>query len=65
MGESKQLSKMLWAWHLWARGYFCSHIRKHNNRGKLNNIEIHDIEDKDGDFTVSQSLLSKLKFIAF
>jgi len=52
MMENKQLSKIFWGRHLWARGYFVATSGNVTDEIVMEYIEKQDIEVKDENFTV-------------
>ena len=52
--ENKQLSKMFWGRHLWARGYFVATLGNLTDEVIMEYIKNQEIEDndKDSDFTL-------------
>jgi len=55
MQENKQLSRMFWGRHLWARGYFVASSGNVTDEIILEYIKNQDDDDpKDEDFTISE-----------
>ena len=53
LSEFKTVSKMYWGRHFWARGYFVVTSGMITDEMIMEYIEKQDIEDKDGDFKIS------------
>ena len=54
MSEFKTVSKMYWGSHFWARGYFVVSSGTITDEMIMEYIEKQDLEDKDGDFKISE-----------
>ena len=54
MQENKQLSRMFWGRHLWARGYFVATSGNVTDEIILEYIKNQDDDPKDEDFTISE-----------
>lgn len=54
MQENKQLSRMFWGRHLWARGYFVATSGNVTDEIILEYIKNQDEDPKDEDFTISE-----------
>lgn len=52
MQENKQISKVFWGWHLWARGYFVATSGNVTDEVIMEYIKNQDLEKEDEDFTV-------------
>ena len=53
MQENKQISKLFWGRHLWARGYFVSTSGNITDEVIMEYIKNQDLEKEDEDFTIS------------
>ena len=53
MQESKQISKLFWGRHLWARGYFVATSGNITDEVIMEYIKNQDLEKEDEDFTIS------------
>ena len=53
MQENKQISKMFWGRHLWARGYFVATSGNVTDEVIAEYIKNQDIEKEDEDFSIS------------
>lgn len=56
LGENKELSRMFWGRHLWARGYFVATSGNVTDEIIMEYIKNQDIKEGDDDFTVSDPL---------
>lgn len=54
MQENKQLSRMFWGRHLWARGYFVATSGNVTDEIILEYIKNQDDDPKDEEFTISE-----------
>lgn len=54
MQENKQLSRMFWGRHLWARGYFVATSGNVTDEIILEYIKNQDEDPKDEEFTISE-----------
>ena len=52
--ENKQLSREFWGRHLWGRGYFVATSGNVTDEVIMEYIEKQDLENEDGDFTVTE-----------
>jgi putative transposase len=56
LGENKELSRMFWGRHLWARGYFVATSGNVTDEIIMEYIKNQDIKEGDDDFTLSDPL---------
>ncbi len=54
MSEFKTISKMYWGRHFWGRGYFVVSSGTITDEMIMEYIENQDIEDKEGDFKITE-----------